>query len=183
MRKILIFILSFTILSCIPIKVAPRFKKKDYTVVVAKKFQRKLQRETSFIFKDPKDAGDFYDFINAKYNLDHKNVGFNVPFQLEDDTFYLTYHEVERIDKSIILPFLLIDAKRTVEGKSTYFDEGYSHRKGHWYIILTVYDESINNTLLNNYPLRNEIIQYLKELKAQYLTFENYEELQLIKKS
>ncbi len=151
--------------------------------MVAKKFQRKLPRETSFIFKDPKDAGDFYDFINSKYELDHVNVGFNVPFELNGETLYLTYYEIERMDETLNLPLVFIDATLEQKANTTLFDNNYTSRKGHWYIRLTVYDEDIRNCLLDNHPLKNQVIEYLKTLKSQYLTFENYEELKFIKKS
>ncbi len=63
------------------------------------------------------------------------------------------------------------------------FEDCYVSRKGHWYIILTVYDEIIKNCLRDNHPLKTKAIQYLKELKQEYLTTHNYEELLLTKKS
>ncbi|WP_296313233.1 hypothetical protein [Winogradskyella sp. UBA3174] len=50
MKKLLLIVLAITTTSCIPTKVAPRFK--GHKVIQAKKFKRKLPRETSFIFKD-----------------------------------------------------------------------------------------------------------------------------------
>ena len=66
MKKLTMLLLAFATLSCIPVKIAPRFKNEDYKIMQAKKFQRKMPRETSFIFKDPKDAGEFYNYINKK---------------------------------------------------------------------------------------------------------------------
>ena len=61
----------------------------------AKKNKRKLPRETSYIFEDPKDAYHFYDYINAKFRLNHLNVGMNTPFVIGGKTYYLTYNEAE----------------------------------------------------------------------------------------
>lgn len=52
MKKLLIIVLTVSFTSCIPTRIAPRFE--GHKVLQAKKFKRKLPRETSFIFKDLK---------------------------------------------------------------------------------------------------------------------------------
>jgi len=183
MKKLIILILTIATTSCIPVKIAPKFKNQDYKVMVAKKFQRKMPRETAFIFKDSKDADEFYHYINKKYQLNNVDVGFNVPFQLDGKTFYLTYREAERTDETANLLFALIDAKRESNGNSRLFENAYTSRKGHWYILITVYDDDIKNCLLDDYPKRAKILEYLKDLKQEYLTTQNYEALLLAKKS
>ncbi len=88
MKYTLVFFLLVAMISCIPVKIAPKFKNEDYKIMQAKKFQRKMPRETSFIFKDPKKADEFYHFVNKNYNLNHKNVGLNTAFQLNGNTYY-----------------------------------------------------------------------------------------------
>jgi len=183
MKKLTILILTLATLSCIPVKIAPRFKNEDYKIMNAKKFQKQMPRETAFIFKDSKDAGEFYNYINKKYNLNHIDVGINVPFQLNNQTLYLSYYEAERIDKNVNLPLALIDAKRESNGNSRLFEDHYSNRTGYWYIIITIYDENITNCLRDKHPLKEKTIQYLKDLKQEYLTTQNYEELLFTKKS
>ncbi|MGJ8550006.1 hypothetical protein [Winogradskyella wichelsiae] len=183
MKKLLAIVILFTFASCIPVKIAPRFKNQDYKIMLAKKFQKDMSRETSFIFKDSKEADEFYNYINKKYQLNHIDVGYNVPFQLEKQTLYLSYHEAERTDEKVNLPLVLVDAKRESNGNSRLFEGNYGTRTGHWYIILTVFDENINNCLRDKHPLKNKTIEYLKELKQEYLTTQNYEELLLTKKS
>ncbi|MBC3846469.1 hypothetical protein H8K90_08765 [Winogradskyella echinorum] len=183
MKNFLLALICITITSCIPYKIAPKFKNEDYKVIKAKKFQRKLPRETSFIFKDPKNADEFYHYINKKYNLNHKDVGLNTPFKIEGKSFYLSYREVERTDEKLILPLALIDLRRSSNGNDPLFEGNYSTRKGHWYLILTVYDEDIKNCLIGKHPMKAKVLQYLKDLKQEYLTTQNYEELLLTKKS
>ncbi len=91
MKKLVLLASCLAITACIPVKFAPKFKNEDYKVMVAKKFQKKMPRETAFIFKDPKDPEEFYNYINKKYRLNDVDVGYNVPFQLHDETLYLTY--------------------------------------------------------------------------------------------
>lgn len=183
MKKLFLIVLVSCIYSCIPVKIAPKFKSEDYKVMQAKKFKKKMPRETAFIFKDSKDADEFYNYINKKHQLNHQKVGLNVPFQLNGQTLYLSYYEAERTDKSINLPFVLIDAKRESNGNSPLFENNYSSRKGHWYILITVYDENIKNCLKDNHPFRADVLQYLIDLKEEYNRTHNYEELLFTKKS
>lgn len=178
----LITILLLANFACVPVKIAPRFKANEYKILVAKKFKRKLPRETSFIFKDPKNEDEFYNFINTKFQLKHNNVGYNVPFQIENETFYLSYSETDKEDKTLNLPLVIIDAKRESNGNSPLFENNYSSRKDHWYILLTVYDENIKNCLLDKYPKKAEVVKYLKALKDEYLNTTNYQEILFTKK-
>lgn len=183
MKKLVLLASCLAITACIPIKFAPKFKNEAYKVMQAKKFQKEMPKETAFIFKDPKDAEEFYNYINKKYRLDHLDVGHNVPFQLNGETLYLTYHEAERTDKTLNLPFMVIDAKRESNGNSPIFEDNYVSRKGHWYILITVYDKNLKNCLLDKHPLKDQTLQYLKALKQEYISTFNYEELLFTKKS
>ncbi|WP_179008285.1 hypothetical protein [Winogradskyella forsetii] len=183
MKKLSILFLAFVVTSCIPVKIAPKFKNQDYKIIQAKKFQKNMPREMAFIFKDSKDADEFYTYINKKYRLNNVNVGSNVPIKIEGQTLYLSYYEAERTDEMINLPLIAIDAKRENNGNSRLFEDHYKSRTGHWYIILTIHDENIKNCLKENHTLREKTIQYLKALKQEYLTTQNYEALLLTKKS
>lgn len=175
-------LLVLALSSCIPVKIAPKFKNEDYKIMQARKFQRSMPRATSFIFKDPKDANEFYNYINKKFRLNDVDVGINVPFQLHGETLYLSYYEAERMDEKLNLPLVAIDAKRDSNGNSRLFEDHYSSRTGHWYIILTVYDDNIKNCLRDQHPLKAKTIAYLKALKQEYIATQNYEELLLTKK-
>lgn len=178
---VIYFILLFS--SCIPTQIAPKFKNKDYKVTIAKTFKRSLDREMAFIFKDPKEAEEFYNYINKKFQLQHKDVGINVPFKLNNETLYLSYYEVSRNDSSINLPLVAIDVKRKSEGNSSLFENSHTRVNEHWYIVLTVYDERIKNCLKDNHPQRDATLKYLIALKNEYLSIQNYNELLLNKKS
>jgi hypothetical protein len=53
--------------SCIPLSFAPKIKTDK--VKLAKRFKRDLPKQHGFIFEDPKEADEFYTFINTKYQL------------------------------------------------------------------------------------------------------------------
>lgn len=145
----------------------------------SRKFDRQLPREQAFIFKDPKRAGEFYAYINKKYRLNHKDVGFNIPVAIGKHKLFLRYYEVEKTDQKFNLPLALIDAKRTSNGNDAIFEDNYTTRQGHWYILVTIYDAELNNCLKKNHELRPEVVTYLKALKDEYLATQNYEELLL----
>ena len=183
MKKASIIFISLLLSSCIPYKFAPKFKNEDYKVMKAKKFQRKLANETSFIFKDPKEANEFYNYINTKYSLNHNNVGLNSPIQINDKTYFFTYNEVELTDQTanigLVFTDLVLDEKLGV----TAFENNYSSRKGHWYVVITVYDENLKNCLIDKHLKKQEVLQYLKDMQQEYLKTHNYEELLFTKKS
>lgn len=183
MKKIVLVVLSMLLTACIPFKIAPKFKNQDYKIMLAKKFQRKMPRETAFIFKDPKNAGEFYKFINKKYRLNDKDVGINVPFKIDGQTLYLSYYEAERTDETVNLPLVLIDAKRESNDNDPIFEDNYTTRKGHWYILITIYNDAMENCLKEDHPLNAQTVEYLKALQQEYLTTHNYEELLFTKKS
>jgi len=163
--------------SCIPVKIAPNID--THRVMLAKKFKRKLPRETSFIFEDPKDAYAFYDYVNTKFQLKHQNVGLNTPFQIEGKTYYLNYKEAEKTTNVVNLPLILIDAKRSSNGNSSLFENSYVSRKGQWYLVLSVHDDNFKNCLLDDYENQDRVIDYLEYMRQEYLNTENYKELHL----
>ena len=142
--------------------------------MVAKKFKRKLPKHYAFIFEDPKDANEFYNYVNTKYELHHQDVEWNVPFEIEGKLFYFSFYEVEIPDKTLnFLPFL-IDAKLEQEGWSPMFEDNYVSRKGNWYLAITVSNDIIIDCLKPEYIKREAIINYLKDMRVEYLNTHNY---------
>jgi hypothetical protein len=133
---LMFFLLLFT--SCIPLRIAPNIKEEK--LIVAKKFKRSLPRKHSYVFEDPKDADEFYNYINTKYELNHEDVEFNVPVLINENEYFLSFHEVERITKTLNLIPLLIDAGLDSKGYSPVMEDSYSSREGNCYIVLTISD-------------------------------------------
>lgn len=171
-------ILLFFTTSCIPVKIAPRFKNQNYKVIQAKKFKRKLSRETSFIFKDPKQDGDFYTYIETKFGSKNKTFGNEYKINIEDSNYYFSFSETDKEDKTFNIIPVLIDAKlETGALRNT-----YTSRKGHWYLLITIYDKDLKNCLVKSYPERQKILNYLIDLKKEYLKTSNYNEVLFNKK-
>lgn len=145
----------------------------------AKKFKNDLPNFYGFIFEDTKNADEFYNFINAKYNLKHLNVESNVPIAINNKSYYLSFFEREKTTSTLNLIPLAIDSHRNRNGRNPLLEDIYTTRKGFWYIVLLVTDSNVNDGLHPNYPQNDAIINYLKELKKEYLSTSNYMEAYL----
>jgi len=173
LMKLLLLLFSLLLFtSCIPLKVAPKIK--EDKLIVAKKFKRTLPKKHSYVFEDPKDANEFYNYINTKYELNHENVQNNVPVLINGYQYFLTFHEIERVTKTVNLIPLVVDASLDSKGYSPILEDVYSTRTGNWYIVLTVSDSKLNDCLDPNYGDREVIIEYLKKERLEYLATTNY---------
>lgn len=169
MKITYVLLIVITVSSCIPIKIAPKIK--DYKIVVAKKFKRQLPKTYAFIFKDTKAINEFYNYINTKYQLN--NVGYNVPITINKAVYYLAFYEICKSNETInILPIIVDSALG-----SDAFNSTYKSKKGNWYLVLTVKDGENKDALHPQYKYQNQVEKYLKQLKTEYLTTTNYQEL------
>ena len=180
MKNTAILVLFFLAYSCIPLKIAPKIE--DNKVMLAKKFKRKLPKDYAFIFEDPKDADEFYNYINIKFELNNNDVNYQVPFIVNNSTYYMTFHETEISTKTLNLVPIAIDAKRKSNGNNPILEDAHISRKGHWYLVLTIIDTEGNDCLKPSYKDRSALVNYLKELKKEYLTTVNYYDALLKKK-
>lgn len=172
MYKLAIVTLLFLNFSCIPLRIAPTIKTDK--VMVAKKFKRTLSNRNAFIFEDPKNANEFYSYINTKYELNHQDVEFNVPFEINGKVFYFSFSEVEIRDKTFNLVPIAADAALQNKNMEPLFQNNYISRTGNWYILIAVNDEALNDVLHENYSERDMVINYLKAMRIEYLNTSNY---------
>lgn len=174
MRSLFIASLISLILcsSCFPTKIAPRIE--DYRVTTGKKFKKQLPKRGAFIFEDPKDANEFYTFVNAKFKLNDLNVQWNVPFKIDEKEFYFSFYEVERTSNMVNLAPMVIDGVLSQYDHGPIMEDVYTTRSGTWYIALTVNDEEFMDPLKENYPQKEEVIAFLRSLKKEYLSTRNY---------
>jgi len=177
MNKFIGVILILLAYSCIPLHIAPNIKGEK--IVKAKKFKKNLPNFYGFIFEDTKNANEFYNFINAKYNLKHGNVESNVPIIINSNTYYLSFFEREKSTKTLDLIPIAIDMKIQSNGNDPLLDGLYTSRSGYWYLVLIVADSDLKDCLKPNYPKREEIVGHLKSLRNEYFTTSNYMEAYL----
>lgn len=149
--------------------------------MVARKFKRKLPKRHAFIFEDPKKANEFYNYINTKYELDHLDVEYNVPFIIDNKEYFFSFHETEIPDKTLNLVPMFIDATLSSQDYDPIFEDIHQTRKGNWYLVLTVSDNDFKDCLKSNYESREKVLKYLRDLKTEYLNTSNYLEA-LLKK-
>ena len=167
-KHVISILLAITITACIPVSFAPDFHKKGYKVKEAQRFKRKLPEQQAFIFEDTKEADAFYDFINTKFELNDLDVDFEVPFRIEGELYYLSFYEVEKLTTAVDL-FNITDE--------------LVHEVGTWYIVITVIDNDSKDVLKASHPKHQLIIQYLKDLRREYLDVKETEVPSKTKKS
>ncbi len=174
----IIVLTLFIFTSCIPLRIAPNIK--EDKIKIAKKFKRSLPRHYALIFKDPKNADDFYHFVNAKYHLNDESVEDNVPFEIDGKEFSFSFYEVERVTSTINLLPMFVDAALSTEYCiDPVFEDLYASRKGHWYIVLTARDIKMQDGLHPDYVDRELVIRHLRELRKEYLNTHNYMEFSM----
>ena len=87
-KQLLVVILAIVVHSCIPLRIAPNIE--DYKITKGKKFKRSLPKRQMFIFEDSKEAQEFYNYVNTKFQLDHVDVYDNVPFTILDKQYFFS---------------------------------------------------------------------------------------------
>ncbi|MDC6365163.1 MULTISPECIES: hypothetical protein [Flavobacteriaceae] len=174
MKKTLLFTLTAVfVTSCIPLRIAPNIK--DYKLTKVKRFKRGLPKKTVFVFEDPKDTSEFYNYINTKFDLQDYYVDVEVPFQIHGDTFYFSFYEVEIPTKTInLLPIVLDGVLSQTTEMDPVFEEVYASRKGNWYIAMEVFNANEKDCLKEESVSRKVVLPYLRNLKNEYLSTHNY---------
>ena len=162
--------------SCIPLRIAPNIK--DYKLTKGKGFKRALPKKTMFVFEDPKDANEFYNYINTKFQLNDYYVDVQVPFEVGGVVYYFSFYEVEIPTKTLNLVPLALDV---ILNKSAdmdpMFDELHTSRTGNWYIAIEVFRDNEKDCLSESSVSREVVLPYLRALKMEYLATNNYNEV------
>jgi hypothetical protein len=177
MHRFVIVILILSIFSCIPVSIAPKIK--GQKIVKAKRFKRDLPKDYSFIIEDPKDADEFYNFINIKYDCGYIDVDTNVPFQIGNQVYYLSFFEREKVSRTWNLIPIVIDLKRESNGNDPMLEDIHVTRKGKWYIVMTISNEKMEDCLAPKHESRQKVVSYLKNLRHEYYSTHNYIETYL----
>lgn len=175
MKKLLLWVfILFLIQSCIPLRIAPKID--DYKITKGKKFKRSLSKRQMFIFEDSKEAEQFYNFVNIKFQLDNTNVYDDVPFEIEGQQYFFAWYEVEIPTKSINLLPIFADMALAAADLDTAFEDSYGTRKGNWYLAIEVYNDLEPDCLDETSLSRESVLNYLRALRKEHLTTQNYNE-------
>jgi len=178
MNKVLL--IGFVLLlqaSCVPLRIAPNIT--DYKLTEGKKFKRGLPKKITFVFADPKEEGHFYDYVNTKFELRDYYVDVEVPFKIEGKDFFFSYYEVEIPTKTINLIPLLIDGvlNQGVDFEEPLLEDMHTSRVGNWYIAIEVFSTREKDCLHENSVSKSMVLMYLRNLKEEYLSTYNYNEV------
>ena len=175
MKHLLVYILMFAFFtSCIPLSFAPNIKTDK--VKLAKRFKRDLPKQHGFIFEDPKEADEFYTFINTKYQL--PGINRKIPLWIDSKPYIMNVYERRRTTRTlnfipILIDVALLDENRGVPG---FFNSFYTTRNEKWFIIITLTDLNRQDALMPNHEKRNANLVFLCSLQKEYLNTVNYME-------
>lgn len=166
MRSLFTLLGIFLIVSCIPLRIAPKIK--GDKIKIAIKFKRKLPNKYAYIFKDPKVEDAFFRFMDEQYKLNGQDVDRDIPFEIESEIFFLSFYEVEIPTKTInLIPIIVNVILASKDIDPIMWDLQFT-RIGHWYFVLTVTNSNLEDCLTPNYLLRSKIVDYLRTLKFTY---------------
>lgn len=178
MKNIIFLLITISLYSCVPLKIAPQIN--DYKVVKGKRFQKQLPKLQTFIFNDPKESGEFYTFLEAKFQSKELEMEYYLPLTINNKDYNLSYYEVERNTKTLNLVPILVDASRSGNNKKPLMEDFYTtKRTGIWYIAITINSSSNTDCLNDNYKYKQEVVNYLQKLKNEYIMTHNYLQTQL----
>ena len=177
MKYVYTVLFFFLFISCIPLSLAPNID--GGKVYAPKKFKKHLPQNYVYVFEDPKDANEFFEYMNAKFQIFYDDDLGNIPIKIENNTYYLTFYEVERNTQTINLVPIVVDAKLDQEGYSPIMEDVYVTRTGNWYIAITVTDEELKDALNPTYKSHKKIIEYADAMRVEYLTTAQYIEIYL----
>lgn len=173
-KTLLLLLILFTLKSCIPLRIAPSIQ--DYKVTKGKQFKRSLSKREMFIFEDSKDAEQFYNFVNTKFQLKDANVYDDVPFEINGKQYFFAWYEVEIPNKSINLLPIFADIALVAADLDPTFVDAYGSRKGNWYLAIEVYNDLEPDCMTETSLSREAVLKYLRSLKKEYLATQNYNE-------
>ncbi|MEM1259859.1 MAG: hypothetical protein AAGH81_15125 [Bacteroidota bacterium] len=181
MKHLISFATLVILCSCIPFQIAPTID--DYKLVKGKRFKNGLPKTTTFVFEDPKNHGEFYDYINIKYGLNHDFVDVEVPFKLDGETFYFSFYEVNKKSKALFLIPLATDLAVHAATNADEFEPAVANpdnsilEGNSFYIVMEVFTHREKDCLSENYTNQKRVLMYLRDLKAEYLSTHNYNEV------
>ena len=181
--KIYLLLVSVVLIaqSCIPLRIAPKIE--DYKISRGKNFKRSLSKRQMFIFENPKEENEFYNYVNTKFQLGHISVYDDIPLVIENEQYFFAWYEIEIPDKTLNLAPAIMDvAINGILGNDEfepYFLESSDsfHRNGNWYIALEVYSDREKDCLVVGELSREVVLKYLRVLKREYLATHNYNEV------
>jgi|TARA_R110002051_G_scaffold10175_11_gene38891 hypothetical protein len=161
--------------ACIPISIAPNLHEGE--VIKSRKLVRKAPLKYAYGFNDPKDANEFYNFINMKYDRNNDQVEDNVPITIDNRIYFLSFYETEKSTKTINLLPIVVDGILESNDFDPMLTDAHVSRNGNWYITLTVADLGHNDALHPSHRERSKVASYLKGLQGEYLSTQNYNSL------
>jgi len=177
MKYVSAALLAFFFVSCIPLQIAPNFE--GGKIFPPKKFKKQLPHNYVYAFEDPKDANEFFEYMNAKFQIVYDDTTGNIPIEIDNKIYYLTFYEVARSTKTVNLIPMAIDAGLEENGYTPVLEEAHETRIGKWFITLTITDEDLQDALKPEYENHKNVLAYADTMREEYLNTVEYIEVYL----
>lgn len=103
-----------------------------------------------FIFEDPKEANEFYYYVNTKFQLGDDRVYDDVPFSIQGQHYFFSFYEVNILDKAVNFSPLLFSAtiNAVLQDDESAIEDPEEFRKENHYIAIEVYNDIENDCLV-----------------------------------
>lgn len=160
--------------SCIPLSFAPNIEAN--TIKIAKRFKRNLPKQYAFIFEDPKEANEFFDYINTKYQL--PGIERKIPIWIDTKPYIMNFYERKKATRTVNIIPILFDAALSSDDDDGpgFFNELYTSKNEKWYIIITITDLKGQDALSPKYAECKEVLMFLEAMQKEYISTANYME-------
>ncbi|WP_432411976.1 hypothetical protein [Rasiella sp. SM2506] len=177
MKYLSVVLVALFFVSCIPLQIAPNFE--GGKIFPPKKLKKQLPNNYVYAFEDPKDANEFFRYMNAKFQILYDDATGNIPIIIDAQTYYLTFYEVERSTKTVNLIPMAIDAGLEEKGLGPVLESAHETRVGKWFIALTITDEALLDALKPEYQNHPKVLAYADHMRTEYLNTVHYIEVYL----
>ncbi len=174
MRFFFILCICLLVTSCIPLSFAPNIEAN--TIKIAKRFKRNLPKQYSYIFEDPKEANEFFDYINTKYQL--PGIERKIPIWIDTKPYIMNFYERKKATRTVNIIPIMFDAALSSDDNDGLglFNELYTSKRVKWYIIITITDLKGQDALSPKYAECKGVLMFLEAMQKEYLSTANYME-------
>lgn len=175
---VLIFLGSLT--NCISIKKAPEINASGYKIVKGKKLKRSLRKSNHFIFYNHLYDSDLTAFIEYKLKAEENSFLQNLPVNIKDINFLMTFYTVASKDVSIDLLSPVINRVFNTKLNTDYDENIKTETTEHYYVAVYVESDLEADSLKEGSIHRAIVENYLIKLMNEYQSIGSSQELDFI---
>ncbi|WP_298417913.1 hypothetical protein [uncultured Kordia sp.] len=174
------FMLFLFATNCISLKKAPEVNASGYIIAKGKKLKKSLSNANHFVFYNHLYDSDLTAFIEYKLKAEENSFLQNLPVNIKETNFLMTFYTVASSDKSINLlkPFV---NKAINEKLNTDFSEDVETKETEYYYVAVYVESDLESDSLKEESIHRKIVEnYLIGLMNEYQSIGSSKELNFI---